>query len=243
MAALASGAAGRRRLEQRLWTPPTPRPRRVARRARRIQEPKRRRCATPRPSGDRHTPVSRAGRGGCWGFSSRLSSAMSSSASPRRGWGRSGGGPNGVLWQIARQLPLLVYRRYLAAALLPNWNSLGYGEPCRTFTAGHGSGTTLALPGIDNAAPRVRTWTIVVPHSDCGGVVMRVCRVFAFAGTTAFVLVIAGCDHAPSSSGSGAHPAPWVLVARRARVAPQAGMARLSTRVSTGPRDAALPEH
>ena len=32
---------------------------------------------------------------------------------------------------------------------------------------------------------------------------MRVCRVFAFAGTTAFVLVIAGCDHAPSSSGSG----------------------------------------
>jgi poly(3-hydroxybutyrate) depolymerase len=32
---------------------------------------------------------------------------------------------------------------------------------------------------------------------------MRVCRVFAFAGTTAFVLVIAGCDHAPSSSGAG----------------------------------------
>ena len=32
---------------------------------------------------------------------------------------------------------------------------------------------------------------------------MRVCRVFAFTGTTAFVLVIAGCDHAPSSSGSG----------------------------------------
>jgi hypothetical protein len=61
----------------------------------------------------------------------------------------------GTIWRRAKRgalpnrtsTPSSVYRRYLAATLLPNWNSLGYGEPCRTFTAGHGSGTTLALPG------------------------------------------------------------------------------------------------